>query len=185
MGFAVVEILQTGGLVEGLFDVAFFAIGAQVVVVSVFVAAVAIAEFQTGELLERLAVADFFLVAFDAIDGLVLAFKTKFCLVVIKPARRSKGIGSVAFGTIIRQGFLMVIRMAGQAFLLEPKEGSPEVFQAPVFNVVRLMALPAVRLFMRAFEFVTGQFVFEIVLIESDHIEIPAMVITVTGGAAF
>ena len=41
MGFAVVEILQTGGLVEGLFDVAFFAIGAQVVVVSVFVAAVA------------------------------------------------------------------------------------------------------------------------------------------------
>ncbi len=38
---------------------------------------------------------------------------------------------------------------------------------------------------MRAFEFVAGQLVFEIVLIESDHIEIPAMVITVTGGTAF
>ncbi len=47
------------------------------------------------------------------------------------------------------------------------------------------MALPAVNLFMSAFEFVAGQFVLEIILIESNHIKIPAVVVTVTGGTVF
>ncbi len=125
MGFAVIEILQACGQVEGLFDVAFLAIGAEVVVVGVFVAAVAIAEFQPGELLEFLAVADLFPVAFDAVDGLVPAFQRKFGLVVVKPACRRKSIRRMAFCTIIRQGSLVVIRVAGQAFLFEPQEGGP------------------------------------------------------------
>lgn len=164
---------------------ALFAIRPEIEIVRILVAAVAIAERHSGELLEGLSAAGLFFVAFDAIHRSVLAHKGKIRLAVIKFCRRSKGGCRMAFRTIGAQGFLVVVFMAGIALAAQAQVGLAPFFQFPVLHKVRFMALAAIGCPVRTGKIEARQAVVEFVFIETNDVKIPAVVVTVADGTIF
>ena len=155
-GLAVVKFAQSGQRRKGLFVVAFLAVGSEVVVVSIFVATVAIRERYVGKSLERHPVFRFFQVAFDARHCFVFSNQSKIGFVVVKLACRCEGIHGMAFGAIVWKRFLVVIGMAGKAGLFKTQIRFFFLFQIHISHIIRLMALPAVYFFVCARQFVSG-----------------------------
>ena len=118
MGFGVVKLAQTRPAGKGLFCVALFTIGPKVVFVRIVVATVAIFEGHIGKPLKFLAVFYFFLVAFEALNRLVLAQKRKSRFIVVEFGSRRKFFSGVALGAIVAQCFLVNILVTGRALLL-------------------------------------------------------------------
>jgi hypothetical protein len=81
------------------------------------VATVAIFKSNTFKYLKFRAIFNLFLVAFDTVYIFVFSDEGKVGFVVVKFGGGSKFIGGVAFGTIVSQGFLVAIGVAGVAVL--------------------------------------------------------------------
>lgn len=95
---------------------AFFAVGAELVVVWVFVAVMAVFKGDTVKLLKNFSLNRFLLVAFGALHGFVFACQYKIGFIVVESARRGKIVGTMAFGAIISQRFSVYIFMTRVAF---------------------------------------------------------------------
>lgn len=128
MGLIVVKFGQSGIGCKRLFHMAFLAIDAQLVVVRIAVATIAILKSNPCKFLKFPAAPGFFLVAFRTTYGFMPASQRKVGFIVIELRCRSKFIGIVAFSTIGGKGLLVVILMAGEALFFQPKEGSLPFF---------------------------------------------------------
>lgn len=164
---------------------ALLAIRSQVKIVGVFVAAVAIAERNAGKLLKRFPRPGFFFVAGRAIHGFVFARQGKTGFVVVELSSGGKSRRGMAFGAIVGQGFLVVVFMAGIAIPLEAQESFTSFFQARVFHEIGFVALAAIDGFVRPCQFKSGQVVIEFIFVETDDIEIAAVVVAVAGETIF
>ena len=178
-----VESFQPGMRFEALIRVALFAIGAQVVVVRILVATVAIAERYPGKALKSLAVFCFFFVAFDAADGSVFALEREIRFRVVKIGCGLECCGVVAFRTIAGKRFLVIVGVASRTVFINAEVGIAPFFQIPVADVVGFVALPAIDGFVFAGQFVSGTAVVEFVFIKTNNGKIPAMVVAVARDA--
>lgn len=163
----------------------FFTIRAQVVFVRVFMAAVTINERHSCKPLECLAVFRFLFMTLDACDRLMPSLKSKVGFRVVKIGRGCKSSRGMTLRTIIRQGFLMAIRVAGRTALAKSQIRIGPLFQTLVADKVRFMAVAAIDRFMLARQFVAGCTMIEFILVKTHNIEIPAMVVAVAGDAFF
>lgn len=185
MRFVMVELRQAAQRGEGGLDVAGFAVVAEVGIVRIVVATVAILKRHPCKLLENHPVARFFFVALDAPHGFVLAQQGKIGLIVVKIPGRRKRIGSMAPGAIVGERTLVGILVAGFTFLCEAQKGIASFFQTGVVDEIGFMAFPAISRRMRAFQFIAGKRMVKFLLVKMDHLEIPAVVVAMTGGAVF
>ena len=94
---------------------ALLAVGAQFELMRVLMATIAIAERHSGKLLERLAVAGLFFMAFDTVHRFVFALQGEVGFIVVELRCRLKIRGGMAFCAIVGQCFLVVIFVAGNA----------------------------------------------------------------------
>ena len=107
---------------------AFLAIGSQLVVVWIIVAAIAVLKGNPRKSLKLLAALGFFLMAFGTGNRFVLSCEWKVCFIVVEVRCGRKIIGVVALGTIGGKGLLVVIIMAGKALLFQTQKGSLPLF---------------------------------------------------------
>lgn len=119
VGAVVVKFVECRSGGKRLLIVALFAIVAQVVLVRILVAIVAAIEGYPGKHLKGLAIAGFVFVAGLTAYGLVFARQRKLGAAVIKLGGRRKGFGGMAFGTLVGQGALVVVFVAGGASPVE------------------------------------------------------------------
>lgn len=159
---------------------ALLAISPQVVLVNIGVAAVTVGELQAGKNLKFPSISDLFPVAFDALHFPVFAPESKICGAVVEFAGRRKGVSGVAAGTIVRQGILVVILMAGGTIPAQAQIGAFSFLQLRLTDQIGNVALPAIYSSVRPRQLITRQAVVEIVLIEARHIEVPPVVFAVT-----
>lgn len=117
MGLAVVKFLQTALVGEGLSRVTFFAVGAELTLVLIFVTLGATFERYVGKLLKFLTVARFLFVAFDAGYIFVFPRERKVRFVVVEFFRWSEFFSVVAFRTVFSKRFLVHIFVTINAFL--------------------------------------------------------------------
>ena len=111
----------------------------------------------------------------------VFSSERKRRLIVSESCRRSEGLSVVATGTVRSQCVLMVIGMAGDASRLQTEESLLFCAQHRVRDKIRGMTLPAIKCGMCPGQGITGSAMIETFDIKPDHIEAPAMVITVAG----
>lgn len=81
---------------------------------------------------------------------LMLANKSEIRVRMVKIGRRRKSRRSMALRTIIRQGFLMAVGVAGYTSPVETQIGVAPFFQPLVSYEIRLVALAAIDGFMLA-----------------------------------
>lgn len=115
-GGIVVEPAHAAPPGEGLFGVAIFTVGAEVVVMRIFVAIVAVFKRNIRKPLKFLAASGFLFMAIDALNIFVFANEREIRLVVVKLACRSKFIDGMAFGAVVTQCFLVYVLVAVDAF---------------------------------------------------------------------
>lgn len=180
---AVVESFYLAQRRKRLFRVALFAIRAQVVLMDIRMATVAIGGLQPGKNLKFLSVPGFFPVALDARHFPVFAHKGEARLAVVEFAGRRKSLGDVAARAIVRQRFLMVILMAGSTLPAQAQKGLLPFFQGRLIDKVGDVALAAIHAAVRPRQFITGQVVVEISFVKAHHVEIPAVMLAVALGA--
>ena len=90
---------------------------------------------------------------------------------------------SMTVHAIRRQCPFVKILVAAKAIRLQPHVGAFHLPYLGVADMIILVALRTCYFFMGAFQHITGQPVVETQGIEPDHIEFPAMVVTVAGDA--
>ena len=180
---AVVKPVRPFKLVERFLGMALLAVGQEFIEVDIVVATAAIGERNVGKTLEFSSVPRFFLVAIDAFNGFVLAKQGEVRFVVAEFSGRSKLFRGMAASAIGRKGCLVVIGVAGSAFLAGAKIGIGFFLQLPVFDKIGLMAFPAVNGLVRSRQFIPGKAVVEQFLFQMHHVEIPAVVVAVALGA--
>lgn len=95
---------------------AFFAVGAKLVIVRIFVAALAVFKGYTVKFLKNFSLNRFLVVTFGTLHGFVFTHQCKICFIVVEPAGRRKSIGAVAFGAIVSQRFSVNVFVARIAF---------------------------------------------------------------------
>lgn len=161
---------------------ALLAASPQVVLVNIGVAAVTVGKLQAGKNLKFPSVPDLFLVAFDALYFPVFAPEGKISSTVVEFAGRRKGVGDVAAATIVRQGILMVILMAGGAILAQAQKGPFSFLQLRLIDEIGKVALPAIYPAVRPRQLIPRQAVVKIILIEAHHIEVPPVVFAMAFG---
>lgn len=181
----VAEVSQPSMRSERLLGVALFAIVAEVALVYIIVAAVAIGERYVSEFLEILTVAGFHLVAVDALHVFVLSDQGVIRVVVVKFFRWRKCLGRMTGCTVIPQSLLVVIIVAINASRTESEESFLSFFQFPVADEIRDVALPTINFGVGPVQIIARQPVVEPVLVEPYHIELSAVVVAVAFGASF
>lgn len=178
-GFPVVKLVKSRQRMERLLGMTLLAIVAQVVVVRILVAGVAVSGRYPCKLLEGFSVPDFFFMAFATGYRFVLSGQCKGGLVVVKFCGRRKGGSGMALGTIAGQSILVHIGVARGAFPAKSEIRFRALFQVAVLHIFRFMALPAIDGFVRAGQLEARQVVVEFVFIKTDDVEVAAVVIAV------
>lgn len=184
-GLVVVEPSYLGQRRKRFFSMALLAIRAEVTLMSICVATVAIGEIQPGKNLKFLSIPDFFLMARFAFYLLVLAHESEARLVVVEFAGRRESVGDMAARAIVWQSILMIILVAGSTLAVHAQKSSSSFFQLRVADEVGNVALAAVYPAMRPRQLIAGLVVVEIRFIQPHHFEIPAVMLAVATGAVF
>lgn len=140
----VVEPVLAGKCLPAQFGMAGLAVGAEVVVVRIGMAAGTIGKRYIGKLLERPAVAGFFAVAIGTFHLAVLPEKRKIRFTVIKARRNSKRARVVAIGAVLGKRVLVDVGMTAYTFLAQTQVGFFVRFVFRILNIIRLVAFPAV-----------------------------------------
>jgi hypothetical protein len=176
-----VKIACIAYLVERYFRMALSAVLSEPVLVHIPVAVGAIAVVHSPEHLEFIPVAGFGFVAFDTLNLPVLSFQREGRIVVVEPGGGAELAEIVTGGAFYTQCSLVVIGVAGEAFLFQPQVGAGPVFQFFIRDEFFLMALAAVYLSVLPLQNVPGKPVFEAILLEPDHLEFPSVMVVVAG----
>lgn len=100
---------------------------------------------------------------------------------MVEFACRPELIHVVALRAFARHGALVEIIVARETRLLQPEEGQRSFLQFTIGDVVRHMALPTIHRLVATFQFIPGKRMIEGLLIESDHLELPTVVLAVAG----
>ena len=93
---------------------------------------------------------------------------------------RPECIHVMAFHAGFRQSVLMVIIMTGNTLLIETKKRIASLSEFRILNVFGFMATPAVNRSMLSFKRITGEVMFKFRLIQTNHLEFPSVVFTMT-----
>ena len=102
---------------------------------------------------------------------------------MVESGSRAKLVEIVAGITFFSQCSLVVIDVAGKAFLVQSQVGAGPPFQVRFPDKFLLMAMAAVDLSVFAVQVIPGEPVVEIVFIKTDHLEFPSVVVVMTGSA--
>ncbi len=185
IGLVVVETSKgcQGG--KRLLVVALLTVRAQLAVVWILMATVAVGKGYTGKHLKLLAISRFFLVAVHTTYFRMLTQQGKISAAVIELGCRGKRFRSMTLRTLIGQGALVVILVTGLACLIKTQIGVRALAKFCIAYVVRLMTVSAIYALVSAREWVACQFVVKILLIKANCVKIETMVLAVTGGALF
>jgi hypothetical protein len=185
IGLAVIETAEgcQGG--KRLLIMALLTVRSQLAVVWILVTTVAVGKGYTSNHLELLAISRFFLVAVHTTNVRMLTQQGKISAAVIELGCRCKRFCSMTLRTLIGQGALVVILMAGLACLIKTQIGVGALTKLCITDVIRLVTVPAVYALVSAREWVACQFVVKIFLIKANRVKIETMVLAVTGGALF
>ena len=184
IGDVVVKSIHAFYLRKRKFAVAFAAIVAKFIVVHICVAIGTIGKRKPRELLKFPAIADANRMALFTTDGLVFTYQRIIGAAMVEPRRRTKGILVVTRQAIPRQGILMVVWMAREAFRSQAQIGFPFLFLRNIMGDFFLfMAIGTVYFGMFPLEFVPAQIMVELVLIEPCDIKIEPKVLAMALGA--
>ena len=115
---------------------ALFAVGSEVILVGVVVAIVAVFEGDICKFLKRLAVSGLFPVAIDTLHRFVSAHQRKVRFIVVKLGGGGKFFCRMAFGTVIPQGFLVDVFVAGSAFVVQPQKRVFPFLQIGICHII-------------------------------------------------
>jgi len=185
IGLVMVEGGQRFNDMEGLFVVAFCAIHAEFAVVDIFVAVCAGSKSNTGKFRELTTVFSNRFVALTARCFRVFSPQRKFGVVVVELCGGLELLKIVTLFAIGRKRFLVVIFMAVQTIRIQAEESVFPLFNFIVCDKIRFMAFFASQFLMGSLQLVAGKRMIEILLIETDHFKVSAMVVAVAGGTGF
>lgn len=127
----------------------------------------------------------FYFMALDAFHHLVFSCQGEFRLLVIKFHRRLKGIHAMTVCAGGRQGFSVIVIMAGEAFGVQSQVSKGLLPDIRIQDKVRLMAAFAFLLKVGPGQIKTCKGMVETFGFKIDDPEGESMVVTVTGGAFF
>jgi len=188
MGLAVVEFSQSALVSKRLRSVAFFAVGAELAFVDIFMTFYTTLEWHIGKFLELSTVACFLFVALNTGHILVFSAEREIRFVVVEFFCGFKLLGVVAFCAIFSERFLVHVLVAINALLPQAEERFILFFQLRFDHEIGRVATAAVNFFafarpsafVPAGQFVARQIVLKGVFIKTDHVEFPSVVIAVT-----
>jgi len=178
-GSSMVEVPAIFDLVEGDFGMALGAILSETALVHVPVAIHAAFMANPPENLDLLSISGCIPVAFGTIHCLVFSKKPEFGVVVVESGCRTEFVIAMAGGAISTQRPLVKVVMAVRTLLSEPQESSRPFPELPVTNELFFMALAAINPAVGSLKRIPCQGVIEVLLVESDQLKIPAMVVVV------
>ena len=138
-------------------------------------------ERQTGELLEFPAVPLFDAMTFAAVGFHMGTPQLELCGFVVETLCRLEFFHGMAIETVAFQRSLMGILMTGQTAGFKSEPGISTSCQRLVSDQTGLVACFAIQFPMSSFQSISRLFVLKIFLIEAHHLEIPSMMIAVTG----
>ena len=186
IGLCVIEFWELIVRRKALLAMAFLAVGTELIVVRVLVAAVAVFEGNAFKALKISAISTFFRVTLEAIHGFVLARERECRFVVVKFCGGFELIIVVAFGAIVAQSGLVCIFMTSGTIRRHPQERVLALFEFGIGYVIGFVAGAAVHLCMFAGEGIPRLIlVIEGLFIEAHHIEIAPVVIAMTRSTIF
>ncbi|MBK8555056.1 MAG: hypothetical protein IPL65_04455 [Lewinellaceae bacterium] len=84
----------------------------------------------------------------------------------------------MTFSAVLGKGILVHIFMALGTILAQPEKGLFVSFIFRLLDIIRLVTFPAIGSLVRSGEFVTCPVVVKTLLIKTDHLKIPTMVLT-------
>jgi hypothetical protein len=185
IGLAVIETAEGCQGRKGLLIMALLTVRSQLAIVWILMATVAVGKGYTGKNLKLLAISRFFLVAVHTTYFRMLTQQGKISAAVIELGGWCKRFRSMTLRTLIGQGALVVIFVAGLACLIKTQIGVRALAKFCIAYVVRLMTVSAIYALVSTRKWVACQFVVKIFLIKANRVKIETMVLAVTGGALF
>jgi len=158
---------------------------AELILVGIGMAVVAVLEPDPGKFLELQIVSCCDRMAFHAGNRLMHSCERISRVGMTEFDCRLECITRMAVGTGFGDRFLMIISMTGNAVGIQSKVCKLFVFNLSLGNTVFLVTISASLFCVGTCQFETGQIMIELILVETDNLEIDAMVIVVAGYAIF
>jgi len=178
-GGRMVKVPGVLDLVEGDFGMALDAVLSEPVLMHVPVATHTAFMGNPPEHLDLLSIHGCIPVAFGTIHCLVFSKKPETGVTVVEPGCRTEFVVTMAGGALRTQRPLVEIVMAIRTLLSEPQESTCPFPEIPVPDEFFFMALAAINPAVGSLKRIPCQGVIKLLLVESDQLKIPAVVVVV------